>query len=108
MHHYAFKRFHEATSYYRVTADISKIEDITKLSDEDLKSLMNDRNARQLIHITFGILLQAQENGRHLFREEIYRTLKEHEEDYEKALVKHIGHHLDLLGFKRDLPSGEV
>ena len=28
------------------------------------------------------------------FREEIYRTLKEHEEDYEKALVKHIGHHL--------------
>lgn len=99
MHAYALEHFEEATAYYHVTTDISKIRPLAETSDEALPGYMDDDNARQLIHITYGILLQAKDpEGKSLFKEEFYRVLNEQEEAYEQSLIGHIGKHLELLG----------
>jgi hypothetical protein len=100
MHSYALAHFEEAKAYYHVTTDISKIVPLAGVSDADLAdTYMNEDNARQLIHITYGILLQAKDDqGRFLFRDAFYQTLSEQEEAFEQSLISHIGKHLSLLG----------
>ncbi len=69
-----------------------------EVSDAGLPEYMNEDNARQLIHITYGILLQAKDGqGRPLFKEEFFRTLSEQEDAYAQSLAAHIGRHLELL-----------
>ncbi|MBP1155037.1 MULTISPECIES: tagaturonate epimerase family protein [unclassified Paenibacillus] len=100
MHQYALEHFEEAAAYYHVTTDISKIVPLDQVADAELAdTYMNEDNARQLIHITYGILLQAKDaQGGSLFKDEFYRTLSEQEEAYEQSLISHIGKHLELLG----------
>ncbi|MDQ1909601.1 tagaturonate epimerase family protein [Paenibacillus sp. GD4] len=100
MHQYALEHFEEATAYYHVTTDLSKIAPLDQVSDADLADVyMNEDNARQVIHITYGILLQAKDaQGNSLFKDEFFRTLSEQEEAYADSLKAHIGKHLDLLG----------
>jgi hypothetical protein len=101
MHQYALEHFEEATAYYHVTTNLNNIRPLADVSDEELPSYMNENDARQLLHITYGLLLQAKkDDGSSLFRDEFFRTLSEREEDYEAALRSHIGKHLDLLGVK--------
>lgn len=99
MHQYALEHFEEATAYYHVTTDISAIKPLSEVSDADLPEYMNENNARQLLHITYGILLQAKDAaGQPLFKTEFYQTLSDQEEAYDASLAAHIGKHLDLLG----------
>lgn len=100
MHQYALDHFEEATAYYHVTTDLSKIVPLDQVSDADLAdTYMNEDNARQVLHITYGILLQAKDaQGNSLFKDEFFRTLSEQEEAYAESLRSHIGKHLDLLG----------
>ncbi len=99
MHQYALEHFEEATAYYHVTTEISKITPLQQVSDEQLPDYMNDNNARQMIHITYGILLMAKdEQGASLFKDEFFKTLSDQEEEYEQSLIRHIGRHLELLG----------
>lgn len=101
MHKFALEHFEEAKAYYHVTTDISAIMDIDQVSDGELVNYMNDNNARQLIHITYGLLLQAKDSGgKYMFKDELYKTLIDNEEKYEEALMKHIGKHIELLGVK--------
>ncbi|MBN2980043.1 tagaturonate epimerase family protein [Cohnella algarum] len=101
MHQYALEHFEEATAYYHVTTNLDNIRPLKEVTDEELPKYMEENDARQLLHITYGILLQAKrEDGSSLFRDEFFRTLSEREEDYAHALKKHIGKHLDLLGVK--------
>jgi len=99
MHQYALEHFEEAKAYYHVTTDLSKIKPLSEVDDASLPDYMNEDNARQLIHITYGLLLQAKDaEGRLLFKDEFYKTLIDQEEAYEQSLANHIGRHLDLLG----------
>ena len=99
MHQYALDHFAEAKAYYHVTTDISLIRPLSEVEDGRLIDYMDEDNARQLLHICYGILLQAKdESGKLLFKEEFYKTLNNHEEEYKARLISHIGKHLTLLG----------
>ncbi len=101
MHKYALDHFGEAKKYYHVTTNIDAIEDIDHLSNEELPSYMNDDNARQLLHITYGLLLQAKDaEGKSLFKDAFFETLDKNEDKYAQGLIKHIGKHIELLGIK--------
>jgi len=98
MHQYALDHVKEALVYYHVGMDVSKIVPLDSVQDADLPSFMDEDNARQLIHITYGLLLQAKEpSGQSLFEKEFYDTLSEQEQAYDASLISHIGKHLDLL-----------
>ena len=98
IHSYAIAHFEEARMYYHVSTDLSKIPEIQNLDDRELVTLLNQDEGRQLMHITYGLLLTAKdESGAYLFRPEIFNVLAENEEGYALALEKHIGKHLQLL-----------
>ncbi|GIN58569.1 tagaturonate epimerase family protein [Lederbergia ruris] len=99
MHTYALDHFEEALAYYHVTPDLDSVIPLDQVPDEKLADYMNDDAARQLFHVTYGILLTAKnEEGEFIFKDEFFETLNRHEEVYRQALVDHIGKHVDLLG----------
>lgn len=99
IHAYALEHFTEATKYYHVTTDLSKIPDLATLRDDELPELFNQNDARQLIHICYGVLLLAKkEDGSSLFRDRLYAFWADHADEYADALGRHIGKHLELLG----------
>lgn len=99
MHAFALEHVQEALAYYHVSADFGAIKPLESVSDARLPDYMDDDHARQLIHITYGLLLQAKDGqGQYKFKDEFYVTLSAHEAQYEQALRQHIGKHLSKLG----------
>ncbi|MEN6595148.1 MAG: tagaturonate epimerase family protein, partial [Clostridiaceae bacterium] len=98
VHAFALSVFHEATKYYHVTTDLGKIPALDSLSDAQLPSLFNQNDARQLIHITYGLILNAQDgNGEYRFKTRLYHCWRENDTLYYDRLEAHIGRHLALL-----------
>jgi len=99
IHAFALTAFDEATKYYHVTTDLTKVPALDTLCDCELASLFENNDARQLIHITYGLILsEKDENGRFVYRDRLYAFWRAHEEEYAAALEKHIGRHLMELG----------
>lgn len=102
MHEYAFSAFKEAAKLYHVTAELARIPRLQDLSDEALPSLLNQRDCRQLLHITYGYLLNAcAPDGTTRFRDRFYKILENYEEDYWTLLAGHMEKHLDLLAAEK-------
>ena len=102
IHKYALEAFNEARKYYHVTTDLKKIPNVDKLSNAELPNLFNQNDSRQLIHITYGLILTKKNaDGSFAYRDRLYKFWKDHAEEYAQALVKHIGKHLTLLGVKK-------
>ncbi|MEC6747973.1 tagaturonate epimerase family protein [Marinilactibacillus sp. XAAS-LB27] len=98
MHSYAFEHFPEAQKYYHITPDLSGIPGLDKVNDAELPEYLNDRNARQVLHVTYGVLLTAETNeGQPLFKNIFFEKMKEREEEYRRTLTEHIGKHLETL-----------
>ena len=90
--------FAEARKYYHVTTDLSKIPPLDALSDGELEGLFDQNDARQLIHITYGLILTAKgADGAYRFRDRLFRLWRSREEEYARRLERHIGRHLELL-----------
>ena len=99
MHTFALENFEEALKYYHVTPDLDSVATLDSVSDSKLSEYMNDDAARQLFHVTYGLILTAKnDKDEYVFRDEFFKALDEHEVDYREALVKHIGKHIELLG----------
>jgi hypothetical protein len=102
MHQYALSIFYEATKLYHVTTDLGKIPSLDRQKDRNLPKFLDQEDSRQLIHLTYGYLLNARnKDGQYLFRERFFRTLTDFEEEYWALLEKHIGRHLTSLGLKK-------
>uniref|UniRef100_UPI003F7784D9 Tagaturonate/fructuronate epimerase n=1 Tax=Thermotogota bacterium TaxID=2053689 RepID=UPI003F7784D9 len=99
IHEFALQRFEKDRASYHVTTDLSKVPDISKIPDSQLEDLLNEPNTRQVIHITYGSVLTARNSdGSYLFRDELFKTLSEHEREHYEQVASHIRKHLDLLG----------
>ena len=99
IHHYAMEHLDEARSYYSISADITKIPDIDLISDEQLHIFLERDPSRQVLHITYGLVLMAENNyGTSVFKDELYQFLYQYEAQYDDALIKHLKRHLDALG----------
>ena len=100
IHEYALNTaFDQARKYYHVSTDLNKIPQLASLSDEELITLFSMDDARQLIHITYGLILSERtEDGSSLFRDRLYKFWYENQERYEERLQAHIGRHLSTLG----------
>lgn len=98
IHAFALASFEEAKKYYHVTTDLTRIPPISDLSDEELPELFKQNDARQLIHITYGLILMAQGEKGFLFRDRLYKLWKKEHKAYADALYAHIARHMDALG----------
>ncbi len=80
-------RYAEDRRTYHVSAHIEKVPEPDQLSDRDLPSLLDQFDARQVLHVTFGSALDA-------FRGDLLAALRENEALYYQALEKHFDRHL--------------
>ena len=102
VHKYALEAFEEARKYYVVTTDIGSIPDVDKLSDAELPGLFELNDSRQLIHITYGLILNKKNSdGTFTFKDKLYKFWNDNADEYAASLEKHIGKHLDFLGVKK-------
>lgn len=86
---------HEKKTYH-VSADLNKVKKGSEYSKEELADLLNQDDARQIFHVTFGLVLTIKNNdGKYIFRNRIYNCLEVNEELHYKYLVKHFRRHLD-------------
>ena len=97
-HKFALENRPEAEKYYHVSTDVNDIPNIDLENDAYLPEYMNLPAARQTVHITYGLLLDQP-----WFKEEFFRTMAEHEEDYYAALIKHLGKHVRILTAETDI-----
>ena len=103
LHGYALEAFQEASKYYHVTTQLNRIPDLSDLSDDQLPGLFDQNDTRQLIHITYGLILTVRgADGNYRFRDRLYEFWGKHAEAYAILLEKHIGRHLDLLVSEMD------
>jgi hypothetical protein len=86
-----------------VTTDLNRIPKLEELHDQELPALLDQDDSRQLLHITYGYLLNAKDRrGKDLFKDKIRQLLSRYEEDYWSFLEKHIEKHLSLLGVEKE------
>lgn len=97
-HKFAIEHRPEAEKYYHVSTDPRLIPNIDLENDAYLPEYMNLPAARQTVHIAYGLLLDEL-----WFRDEFFRTMARHEEDYYAALVKHLGKHVRILTAETDV-----
>ncbi len=91
-----FRRIYEfARSRYetdRASYHVSGLLEITPVhpSDHELPALLDQFDARQVLHVTFGSVLDT-------FRPELYAVLNAHETEYYAVIERHFRKHLDPL-----------
>jgi hypothetical protein len=89
-----FARAHYETdkASYHVSADVRKVKPAAALKDGQLADVLEDFDARQALHVTFGSVLT--EGGGTRFKKRLLAALQASEEVYYDVLEKHLGRHL--------------
>ena len=89
---HALEMYPESSKYYHVSTDPGSIQDIDLLSDAYLPELVDLPASRQLMHISYGVLLAEP-----WFKDAFYAMMDANEEAYYEGLKHHIGRHLRYL-----------
>ncbi len=93
---FARENYNEQKKTYHVSADLNKVKNSNEYSSDELADLLNQNDARQVFHVTFGLVLTVKdENDKYIFRDGIYKCLEENEDLHYKYLIKHFRKHLD-------------
>ncbi len=83
-------RYEADRATYHVSAEPTKVPAPEKLSDADLPALLDRFDARQVLHVTFGSVLDR-------FGVALKSALARHEEGYYAALERHFARHLETF-----------
>lgn len=81
------ERYETDRATYHVSAQLSKVPAPDAVGDADLPDLLDQFDARQVLHVTFGSVLDQ-------FGDRLLATLREHEEVYNTLLESHFVRHL--------------
>jgi hypothetical protein len=84
----ARERYATDRATYHFSAQLTKVPAPEALSDADLPGLLEQFDARQVLHMTFGSALDR-------FGDELLTALREHEEVYYGMLESHFKRHLE-------------
>ena len=93
---FAFERYGEDKATYHVSAVPSKVPQPQELKDSQLTGILDLFDGRQLLHVTYGSVLQAKNaDGSERFRGRLLATLKAHEEEHYAIVSAHIAKHIE-------------
>lgn len=83
----ARQRYPQDRASYHVSADLERVPEIAELADGDLSALLDDRDTRQVLHVTFGSVLAA-------YRDPLLAALRAYEAEHYAALARCFKRHL--------------
>ena len=91
---FARERYDTDRATYHVSAQLTKVPGPDVLSDADLPGLLEQFGARQVLHVTFGSVLDR-------FGDRLLAALRAHEEIYYTMLESHFERHLSSFAKSR-------
>ena len=92
---FAFGRFDEDRASYHISARIDAVPRPDALNDDELETVLDGNDGRQLLHVTYGsVLTSTNDDGRYRFRDELMQTLIDNEEEHYAVLAEHLGKHV--------------
>jgi len=94
---YAFARaqYESARRGYHISARLERTPPPEDIPDAELPALLEQPDARQVLHVTYGQVLTAEDaSGRGLFRERLRSALQAAPEAYAARLEAHFARHL--------------
>ncbi len=98
IHRSAQAGFQDALKLYHITADFGSIPTLDSVADDRLPDYLDKDESRQLIHISYGTVLNDP-----AVRPRFFAAMHRHEDQYFECLEQHFRRHADLLGIpKRD------
>jgi tagaturonate epimerase len=86
---FAVERYSTDRATYHVSAEVSKMPSLADLADGQLAGLLDDFHGREVLHVTFGSVLNHP-----TFREPFFAALRSGEEVYYGMLEEHFNKHL--------------
>ena len=79
----------------RVPARAEVVPRPADLADDQLETVLNGNDGRQLLHVTYGsVLTTRNDDGSYRFRDELMEVLIDNEEEHYAVLAKHLGRHV--------------
>jgi hypothetical protein len=92
---FARERYDTDKASYHVSAELSRAPAPEDLSDAELPRLLEQFDAREVLHVTFGsVLTERNTDGSRRFYDQIVRLLRGNPEAYAANLEKHFARHL--------------
>ncbi|MFN8497093.1 MAG: tagaturonate epimerase family protein [Anaerolineae bacterium] len=94
---YAFarERYPIDRASYHVSAEVGRAPRPEDVADSDLASLLEDFDAREILHVTFGsVLTTRRADGGFLFYDRLMALLRGHPDAYAANLETHFARHL--------------
>ncbi len=90
---FAAQRYPTDRASYHVSAEVSRMPDVASLPDGQLTGLLDDFHGREILHVTFGSVLNHAP-----FREPFFAALCGDEEVYYGMIERHFSKHLAPFG----------
>ncbi len=100
---YAFarERFEDDKASYHISARLDRAPDVSSLTPSTLPDLLEQFDARQVLHVTFGSVLTATDaDGESRFGRRLHEALASHPEVYASLLERHFVRHLKPFAAK--------
>jgi len=92
---FAIANYERERVSYHVSGDLARVPAVDSLTDEHLGDVLDQFDARQVLHVTFGRVLTTKNDlGQYLFRDRLYDVLEGDEEAHYDALETHIAKHV--------------
>jgi hypothetical protein len=96
---FAHERYETDKATYHVSANPAVVPKPEAIKDADLARVLDGNDGRQMLHVTYGSVLQAKApDGAWRFRDRLMKDLNEHEERYAEVLEQHLGRHVAPFG----------
>ena len=81
------ERFEHDRKSYLLSCNLARVPNAASLEDADLPGLLEQTDARQVLHVTYGSVLDK-------FKPELMTVLEAHEEAHYETLARHFEKHL--------------
>ncbi len=95
IYRFARERYETDRASYHVSARLDRAPAPEALSDGELPALLEQFDAREILHVTFGSVLTARnDDGSPRFYERLMAVLRSHPDDYAATLEAHFVRHL--------------
>jgi len=91
---FAIERYPEDRASYHVSADLAKVPAPEALADDELPDILDQFDTRETLHVTFGSVLTAKQDGEPRFKARLMDALEEHEDVHYETVRAHIERHV--------------
>jgi hypothetical protein len=96
LYEFAYGRYETDKASYHVSAELARVPNLADVADADLPALLDQFDAREMMHVTFGsVLTDKTAEGAWRFRERLMGFLRAHPEEYAANLERHFIRHLE-------------